>query len=313
MLSIEIEEYMKTLLEYSEKLKVKYGHNSSEYIKKLLFFISANHSRVQSVYEKQIAAAVKENDFVALKSVFYHVAKVKLLPCASGYDHCDRLWPLLDLLACAGIENIYRILPEGLPLSTNGYAMYVNGINVLLCLLYNREENVVYAQDKVAAKAEKFVTSKKTMWERAVVSCLLAILNHDVSRLSENLQGVCDSYRKINIAAYMKMQCQNVYGLIVLAKHVFSEEEFAAIRLPEHEDFSKGYIEWLLNQKELSDELCMTYEAPLEKINECLKKPVAVTRIHQPYINSDNTYLSSSEKKAWYIDIDTMMEEFIGK
>lgn len=313
MSNTEIDKYMKNILEISENAKEKYNKNSPEYIKKILYAVYAN-LYLPAVYEKQIADAVKGNDFVTLKSIFYHAAKVKLLPCSSsGYDHCDRLWPLLNLLACAGFENVYRILPEGLPLSTNGYAMYVNGINVLLCLLYNIEDNTVYAQDKVVAKAEKFAASKKPMWERSVVACLLAIMEHDVSRLSENLQNVCDGYNKMSIETYMKMQCQNAYGLLILAKHIFSEEEFATIALPENKNFSKGYAEWFINQKELSDELCMTYEAPLEMINDVLKKPVAVTRIYQRYINSDNAYLSNSAKKAWYMDRDTMMEEFLDK
>lgn len=312
MSNTKIDKYMNKILEFSENAEEKYGENSPEYIKKILYAIYANHSHLQAVYEKQIADAVKGSDFAALKSVFYHAAKVKLLPCASSaYDHCDRLWLLLDLLACGGMDNIYRILPEGLPLSTNGYAMYVNGINILLCLLYNNEEIVIYPKDKVSAKAEKFATSKKPMWERSVVSCLLAIMNHDVSRLSESLQNVCDSYSKMSIAAYMKIQCQNAYGLLILAKHILSAEEFNAVTLPEHKNFSKDYIEWFFHQKNLSDELCIKYEAPLEKVNDILKKPVAITRIYQPYINSDNTYLTSSEKKAWYMDIDTMMDEFL--
>lgn len=144
-----------------------------------------------------------------------------------------------------------------------------------------------------------------------MISCLLAIMDHDVSRLSENLQNVCESYNKMNIAAYMKIQCQNVYGLLVLAKHILSEEEFNSVTLPEYKNFSKDYIEWFFHQNKISDELCIKYEAPLEKINDILKKPVAITRIYQPYINSDNVYLTSLEKKAWYMDIDTMMDEFL--
>lgn len=312
MSNTEIDKYMESILQFSKDAKEKYGDNSPEYIRSILCAVYTNHYNIQGVYEKQIAEAVKENNFSKLKSVFYHAAKVKLLPCASsGYDHCDRLWHLLDLLACAGVDNIYRILPEGLPLSQNGYAMYVNGINILLCLLYNTDENAVYVQDKVVAKAEKFAASKKPMWECSVISCLLAIMNHDVSGFSENLQRVCDSYNKMSIAAYMKMQCQNAYGLLILAKHFWSEEEFVAVTLPKYKNFSKGYIEWLFAQEKLSDELCVTYEAPLEIMNDILKKPVAVTRIYQPYLHSDNACLSNFEKKAWYMDHDKMMEEFL--
>lgn len=313
MSDAEVSKYLENICEFSKEAKKKYGDNGSEYLKNVLYAVYTNHSHIQEVYEKYISDAVKEEDFAKLKSVFYHAAKVRFLPCASsGYDHCDRLWPLLDLLACDRFDNIYRILPEGLPLSTNGYAMYVNGVNLIMCLLYNTGGNAVYNQDKVTEKAEKFAASKKPAWERAVVSCLLAIMNHDVSRFSESIQNVCESYGKMSIAKYMKLHCQNSYGLLALAGHFLSEEEFARVTLPEYKNFSKGYLEWFLSQKELTDELCVTYEAPLGEINAILKKPVAVTRIHQPYIDSDNAYLSSSEKKAWHMDLDRMMEEFLG-
>ena len=109
----------------------------------------------------------------------------------------------------------------------------------------------------------------------------------------------------------MKIQCQNVYGLLILAKHFLSEEEFNTVKFPEHKNFSKHYIEWLFHQKELSDELCIEYEAPLKKPIIYLKKTMAITRIYQPYINSDNVHLTNSEKKAWHMDIDTMMDELL--
>lgn len=97
MFNSEIDKYMNKLLERSENTKEKYGENNPIYIKKILDVIYVNHTFLQVVYEKQIEDAVKRNDFATLKSVFYHAAKVKLLPCgSSGYDHCDRFWPLLE-------------------------------------------------------------------------------------------------------------------------------------------------------------------------------------------------------------------------
>ena len=55
----------------------------------------------------------------------------------------------------------------------------------------------------------------------------------------------------------------------------------------------------------------MTYEAPLTEINAILKKPAAVTRIYQKYLDSDSPYLSAAEKKAWYLDSDRMLEELL--
>ena len=307
----ELDQYMKSLMKTAASAKETYPEGSPAYFRHILNALPGNPYR-QALFEKVLAQAMKEEDYAGLQRIFYQIAKVSLLPTSGGYDHCDRLWPLLDLLACADTDNIYRILPEGLPLITNGYPMYVHSTNVLLCLLYNTADKTVYAQDQVTAKAEKFASSKKPVWERAVISCLLAVTDHDVSRFSENLQNLCTGYNRADIAPYRKMQCQNAYGLLALARRFWTAEEFAAVTLPEYKNFSRGYAEWLFAQKELSDELCVTYEAPLTEINAILKRPAAVTRIYQRYLGSDNPYLSNAEKKAWYLDSDRMMEELLG-
>ncbi len=311
MAATELETHMKSLTEHAVSARGKYAEGSPEYFRSILSTLSDN-LYLAELYEKLFAQAVRENDFAGLKGIFYHKAKISLLPSSGGYDHCERLWPLLDLLACADLDNMYRVLPGGLPLSKNGYPMYIHGTNVLLCLLYNTEDKTVYEQDRVKEKAEKFVASKKPIWERAVVSCLLAIMGHDVPRFSENLQNLCVGYNRVDIAPYMKLQCQSAYGLLALARHFWSEEEFDAVILPEYKNFSKDYAEWLFSQKELSDDLCVIYEAPMDGLNDLLKKPIALTRIYQKYLDSDSPYLSNIEKKAWYMDYNRMWEELLG-
>ena len=144
-----------------------------------------------------------------------------------------------------------------------------------------------------------------------MISCLLGILQCDVSRISDSLQFVCEGFIKIDAAKYRKMQCQNAYGLLMLAKHFLSEEKFAQVIYPEHKNFSEGYMSWLLKQDKLPNELCVTYDSPIEELNELLKKEVAITYIHQPYLNSDNQFLSAKDKKAYYMDLGKMLEAFI--
>lgn len=311
MTNTDYEPYLNALSRSAASAAETYPAGSPAYLKRLLNSLAGSSYR-QTLYEKPLARAVEQNDYAELQRLFYHIAKVSLLPSHGGYDHCGCLWPLLDLLACADIDNLYRILPEGLPLAANGYPMYVHGTNVLLCLLYNTAEHAVYAQEKVTAKAEKFTASKKAVWERAVVACLLAILDHDSARLSESLQNVCTGYQRIDAAPFRKLQCQNAYGLLALARHFWTEQEFAAVTLPESKNFSKGYAAWMLAQEHFANDLCVPYEAALAGVGDILKKPVAVTRIRQTYLDADNPYLSAAEKKAWYLDADRMMEELVG-
>ena len=306
------DDYLECLISFSQKAKEKNENDKFTYYQKMFTFLKAANSDVQTVYEECIAEALKEEDFAKLQSAFLHSAKSKMLPAgASGYDHCDRLWSLLDLLACDDFENVYRVLPEGLPVSTNGYPMYIHGTNILLCLLYNSADKAVYPADKIVEKAEKFAASKKPLWERSVILCLLGITRGDAVKISDGLQQVCAGFAKVDAAKYMKMQCQNAYGLLVLAKHFLSEEKFAQIKYPECKNFSKNYISWLLEQNVFPEELCITYAPPMEELNEIFRKQIAITRIHQPYLNSDNSYLSARDKKVHHMDTDKMLKEFL--
>ena len=311
MSKMHLNDYKEDLVSYSREVKGQ-ADDAFSYYKKVFSYLKAVNSNMKAVYEECIAEALANGDFAKLQSAFLHFVKIQMLPAgASGYDHCDRMWGLLDLLACDDFDNVYRVLPEGLPLSTNGYPMYIHGTNILLCLLYNSENAAVYPADKIIEKAEKFTASKKALWERAVISCLLGILQGDVLRISDSLQFVCEGFAKIDAAKYKKMQCQNVYGLLMLAKHFLSEEEYAQIIYPKYKSFSEGYMSWLLKQGKLPNELCVTYDSPMEEMNELLKKPIAVTYIYQPYLNSDNQYLSAKDKKAYYMDLGKMLEAFI--
>ncbi|MDE7223268.1 MAG: hypothetical protein K2O34_05755, partial [Acetatifactor sp.] len=305
-------DYLDALASFSRKLTEAPENEKLAYYRKLFSYLSVDNPNMQAVYEAYITEALKNDDFAKLHSVFLHSARVKMLPAGvSGYDHCDRLWPMLDLLACDDFENIYRALPAGLPLSANGYPMYIHGTNLLLCLLYNSESAVAYPLDRVMDKAEKFASSKKALWERSVISCLLGILQGDVSRISDSLQQTCAGFSKVDAARYMKMQCQNVYGLVILAKHFLPEVKFAQIIYPEYKNFSKGYMLWLLEQKKMPKTMCVSYASAMEGLNELLVGQIAVTCIHQPYLNSDNSYLSAKDKKAYYMDLDKMLAELI--
>lgn len=305
-------EYLEELVSYSQRAKETCGNDTLSYYRNIFSRMISSRPAIQELYEEYIADALKNNDYTKLQSVFLHRAKVQMLSRgSSGYDHCDRLWELLDLLACDSFDNVYRVLPEGLPLSANGYPMYLHATNLLLGMLYNPENAAVYPMGKIVDKAEKFAASKKALWERSVISCLLGILQGDVPRISDSLQKACEGYVRMDIAKYMKMQCQNAYGLVILASHFLSKEDFDRIDYPKYHNFSTGYMSWLLGQDELPNNLCITYPSPVEELNEMLKKQIAITRIHQPYLNSDNPYLSARGKKAYYMDIDKMREEFL--
>lgn len=213
------------------------------------------------MFEERYTQAVKKKDYLMLQSVFYHESKIQMLPLwDGGYDHSFRFPELLDLLASDEFDNIYRVFPEGLPLAANGYSMYVKATNLILCMLYNKDGKEVYDQAKITEQAEKYIVTKQPAWDRAVAACVLSILKHDISGFSENLQKVCEGYSRTDIIKYRKLQCKCAYGLIVLAKHFLTEEEFGNVKYPDNKNFDKGYLDWFLSLEKLPNDLCFEYE-----------------------------------------------------
>lgn len=291
----------------------QYKKGSVEYYRELCYSVDIELIYdTQRVFEEKYKQAVKNKDYRLLHSIFYHEIKLDMLPLWSGgYDHSTRFTELLRLLACDEFCNIYRVFPEGLPLAANGYPMYVKATNLILCMLYNTAGEEVYNQEKVIEQAEKYITSKQPAWDRAVVACVLAIIKGDMFSFSVMLQKVCEGHTRRSIIKYKKLQCDCAYGLIVLAKHFCSKEDFEAIKYPENKCFDKGYIEWLLSLETLPKDLCFEYEGDFEEMNDILKMPIAKTYIHQPYLGTDNPYISAKEKKEWHLDTkEKMLAEF---
>lgn len=274
--------------------------------------LERTHAEYQKALEKGIAESLKEENYEQLNRIFYQDTAAALLPGTNGgYDHSGRFWELLDAMACMEDTVISRILPEESELASNGYPMYVHGTNLLLCLMYHDGQNQRYDQEKVIAGAEKFVNAKKPLWEKSVISFLLCLTEKNTEGMSKELQTVCESYGRQAIAKYKKLQCLNAYGLVVLAKRFLSEEEFAKIVLPKHQNFSTGYIKWRLERKEFVPELYYEYPEAVAGKAEILKTPVAVTKVHRPYLNADHPYMSAKEKKQWHLDAAAMEEAFI--
>lgn len=298
---------------YIDFLKEKYPPEKRDDVRKYYASLIKNLDWAESTYlgdayEEILSEAVNHNNYETIKKVFFQGTRTWLLPGTSGgYDHCWRIWDALDDIGCDDYENIYRLFPAGIPLSQKGYPAYVNATNLLLCILYNKDEKRLYDQTKVEEKAEKFISSKKPVWDRAVVGALLGILKHDTNMASENLQALCEATMRMNLIKYKKVQCITAYGVTALAYHNLTEEEFGNIKLPEYKNYSKGYIRWFLAGN-WQAELCIPYDAPFDEVNAILKMPVALPQTIPPFVLSEDEV---KVKKVSLLDADKMLEDYI--
>lgn len=262
--------------------------------------------------EREIAACLADKDWERLNDLFFQLTRLGLLPGATtGYDHSGRLWSMLDLAACQGPEAVRRYLPPELGPAKNGIAMYVHGMNLLLCLLYCKGKKQIYDVGRALEDAERFTQTKRPLWERGVVQFLICLYEDRPAGMRNALRDVCTGYGQLTLPRYKKIQCLNAYGLMVLARAFAPEEVFREVRIEEGKNFSLGYLNWRLSQGELTPRLYLPYPDPAGAANLLLLAEPGPERVAQLKLG-DKRY-SPRDQKNWYEDDRRMVEELLAK
>lgn len=225
----------------------------------------------------EIESAVSQGDWTALHGIFYHLHKIEALPF--NRDSYAIMRSVLAALSCGNIGDAKKILPRSYPESKGHYPMYDHAANVLLCIFYGADGSAKYPAEKLVAGAETFAASKKPVYDRMMVASLLAVFQHDAARLSASLAQLCEGVFKTELSESQKMQVREAYGILFLAKRVWTQDEFAKVAYPDCRNFSAGYIEWLFAQGEIPENIGVTYPAPLSELNAVLSLPVAETKL----------------------------------
>lgn len=264
---------------------------------------------LETDYDTWLNDAFDSGNMQQLNNVIFQQTRYNFIGIlsGSGYDHCISLWFVLDALACGDDSAVERRFPHELGITANGYPFYVCASNLLIGMWYDDSKIL----EKAIPKAEKFISGKKPLWERAVVSYLYNLHKRDAHAMEHDLQAVCDGYAKMVIAPEKKRLCVNAYGLLMLSKFVWPEQKLQDFRLPEHNNFNKNFALWRIENQSPKLDLYHHYPTPMEEINEILIAPVAKATIHQPYLNSDNEYISIADKKKWYLNGDEMIAQFV--
>ena len=307
-MKIEIDE------EYSEALEFWYDaaleesdKDGKEFHKTLIYGWSEESYPEDDDFLSIFKSAEKRKDYTAMQQLFYTFNKrILTWNLSSGYDHCMAIYTMMPYLCCAEYDEIYRAFPSDLPISANGNTMLVNATALLQCILYKGK----YEEAAVIAKAEKYILSKSPKWDRAYVGCFLAIIKNDADMLSENLQLLCSNHTRQSISGFMKYHCQSAYGILDFAKKNLPQEIFERVKMPEHKTFNPGYMEWVFKEQFVRESI-FDYKAPYEELNLVYEMPLPITKVHRPGLNSDNEFISSSAKKAYYMDEDAMNDQVV--
>ncbi|WP_308569841.1 hypothetical protein [uncultured Haemophilus sp.] len=275
-----LDEYTRDVVEIKAK-----NLNEHAFLCELIHSLSfANTQRYLFCLEKRLT----EKDPETLNNLIFQYARASLLPgCSGGYDQCERVIPAFFALACGDLDSMKRLFPQGLPASKNGYPF--------LCVMYDLIAAILWQDEDLLApallKAGKFAASKKPLNEREAIKFMLALHAKEATAMSEHLQQFCASFGRTAAPKFEKRLYLFAHGLHALARYTLPFEIFEAIKLPKSENFSKFYAERLFQNEIPKPQLYFAFPPEFEKVNVILNAPPARTRIYQPHLPGDKTYL----------------------
>ncbi|MEC2076327.1 hypothetical protein [Metabacillus fastidiosus] len=253
---------------------------------------------IENPYLLGLSMAFQNNDYELLNNTIYHYSKHKLLKIRSGgYDHCIFFWRVMDSMACNYKEVIENCYPVELGLCNNGYPLYIVASNLLMSLWYKNQQWMELAYPA----AEKFLSQKKGLWEKAIVAYLMALSNNDMDRATEELSNVCKYSTRIDRPKVYKCFCTEAHGLYQIARYILPEDDFLQIVIPANDNFCKGLISWQREHKyPEKGNFIVHYPDKLDVMNHILELPLPKCIL-----------LGSSKKKT--VDVEQMKKNLIAE
>lgn len=283
------DEYIKDL----EKIYNKYCVNKS---KEEQIIMSIKILGTKPLLSLGIMLSLKEKNMELLNNVLYTCATImQLSQSSSGYDHCIFAWNLLPILFSANkIKDIEKIFPKKSGLSNNGYVVN-RAITNLVMYLYYKEE---VWKEQVLQDGYKVLKTGKNLEEKAVVACLISLVEKDFERFRFELSNIYKGRRQSKLEnVFMKQFSFLALGLYNFAYYLY-KEEIEKFSMLEEDNL---ILDLHLYQKSIgfkSGGSFIEFKEPIELFNDIINVDIPAMPI---YI----------EKGKKYTDIQKYQEEIV--
>lgn len=275
----KLKEYQKFIVDMTNKNTEYYGDLETRSVSIMgmqpLYFNPCEFK--EGFYE-----AVEEKDWQSVNNFIYQEACYWLVPGGEngvGYDHCFYFYQAVAAYACGAEHIIENIYPYELGLTENGYGFYVAGSNLVIAKYYNDQEMLKQA----LATADKFAKSRAAKWERTAIQFLLDILGGDFDAASDSLLNVCKGYSRMKEKPMQSIEdiCIPAHGLYFIAKSWLTDEEFAKLKRPVHKAFLQDYVQWRMDNPNITLKPYMVYPDEMDIFNKIYAMPIAKTLLTQ--------------------------------
>lgn len=208
----------------------------------------------------------QQQDCQLLNNALYQSSRRRLLSSAitgSGTDHSIFYDALLSAFACNDFTVFRHFFPQQLPFTQ--YPFYNSPAMNLLKVMYYRE---VEQESVVLEKANKFLSKKSAILDKAVIQYLVALLGRDADKASQALEQACVGWQKSRLTDRLgKCFADQIHGLYYFARFIDSDF-FATLTPPNHSCFCKEFDEWQAANHYPKGELFYQYPEEMAGIND---------------------------------------------
>lgn len=244
--------------------------------------------------------SLKEDDMQYLNDALYSATSLmQLTSASSGYDHSIYAWNLLPLLLSANCFNdIKLIFPKENGLSKNGMGA-LKAITNLVMYLYYGEDGW---KEKAVNGGARVLNSKESAECKAVVACLLSLVEKDFDKFSAELSNVCKGKKQSKLSgenAFTKQFAFFALGLFNFARFLYAEET-DKITLPDDDNFPAELCEYQKTTGYRAGKMLITFKPPLTLLNDILN-----IELPPMYLRFDN--------KTGYTDVARYRSEVLAK
>lgn len=219
--------------------------------------------------------ALRENDMSLLERALASASSWGQLTMSDGgCDHSIYAWTVLPLvLGACRFDDIDRMIPAQNGLSENGLSSSRVIVNLVM-LLHYRESSW---EDSAVKAAESLLKTRCTIEEKAVTSCLLALVREDWNTFSISLDQVSAAKRKsreYGESGFTRQVSFMAIGLHNYARHLYGNDVPVPSNLRDDLVFG-GYTSYLDHVDNRKNAVFHTFEGPLELLNllESMDRP----------------------------------------
>ena len=214
---------------------------------------------------------IKNEEWQKINDFINQYLKLKSIPCdcSTEYDNSFYGDNLIWAYACGDENFIETYFPKKYGLTKNGYRAYVVCCNLIMAKYYE-DENMLKA---AIGDAEKFVNTKAPKWQISLNKFLLALLNHDISPASEELNNFCKLSKRLSSDYPLEEKfALFTHGLYMIASKWLDEDEFAELKMPDNKRFIREYALWRIKNKTPEKKYIYTYPEETDILNIILQQ-----------------------------------------